>query len=71
MSGSDIRLRRVSVGLSQEQLGLFIGVSMPTISRWETGSLKIQPKYLPKIERVLGICEKHFENMRRELTQVA
>lgn len=71
MTGLDVRQRRLSVGLTQEQFGRFVGVSMPTVCRWETGSLKIQPKYFPKIERVLSICEKHFENMRRELTQVA
>lgn len=37
MNGKQIRENRIKSGLSQEALAKIIGVSVRTVSRWETG----------------------------------
>ena len=44
-----IKRKRLEAGLSQEKLALEIGVFQSTVSAWEQGKSKPQPKNLKKI----------------------
>jgi len=46
-------MKRLEAGLSQEQLALEIGVFQSTVSDWETGKSKPQPRNLKKMSEVL------------------
>jgi DNA-binding transcriptional regulator YiaG len=48
-----IREIRESVGLSQEKFASRLGVSSPTIRRWENGRTKPSPLALKQIEGLL------------------
>lgn len=47
-------------GLTQENLAEMCGVSLATISRWETGSLQPKPRNLKKLAEVLETDEASF-----------
>lgn len=38
-SGAEIKVLRKSLGLSQKEFEHFLGVSSPSVSRWETGAV--------------------------------
>lgn len=42
MTGAELKERRKSLGMTQEQLAEYWGVPQPTISNWETGTWPIQ-----------------------------
>jgi transcriptional regulator with XRE-family HTH domain len=48
-----IRKKRIEAGLSQEQLALEIGVFQSTVSDWEQGNTKPQPRNLKKLSDIL------------------
>lgn len=48
-----IRELRLSTGLTQEQFAAHIGVTYPTINRWENGRSKPSPLAMEKIEQKL------------------
>lgn len=56
----DLRRQRRALDLSQEELGDFLGVSVNTISRWETGALMIRhPRMLRlAIDTIAGLLER-------------
>ena len=41
--------------LTQDQLAELLGVSKPTVSRWETGERRVDIDLIPKISEVTGI----------------
>jgi len=53
--GDNIRNMRLSKGMSQEELGLKLGVSSNAVSRWENGVCKPSKRSLSAIAMVLGI----------------
>lgn len=55
-----IRGKRLEAGLSQEQLALEIGVFQSTVSAWEQGKSKPQPKNLKKIAEACGCTVKEI-----------
>jgi transcriptional regulator with XRE-family HTH domain len=42
MDGSELKRRRVMLGMSQEQLAKRLGVTQNAISRWESGKVAIR-----------------------------
>jgi transcriptional regulator with XRE-family HTH domain len=48
-----IRELRLETGLTQEKFGASLGVSYPTVSRWENGVAKPSPLAIQKIEKRL------------------
>lgn len=54
-----IRELRERTGLTQEKFAAKLGVTFPTINRWENGRAKPSPLALQKIEELLrGLGEK-------------
>lgn len=53
LAPKDIRSIRKRYGLTQSQFELMLGVSAPTVSRWETGSV-VQTKVADNLMRVIG-----------------
>jgi len=47
MTGQELRALRRGLGLTQERLGVELGVPQNTIARWETGARRIaHPRWL-------------------------
>jgi len=55
-----LRRFREGRGLSQAELGRRLGVSGPTISRYETGEMQIDADQLPRFAAELGITPAQF-----------
>ena len=51
--GQLIRAIRVETGLTQEQFAAELGVTYPTINRWENGHTKPSPLAMQKILKML------------------
>ncbi|QIR41753.1 helix-turn-helix transcriptional regulator (plasmid) [Tolypothrix sp. PCC 7910] len=68
--GKLIRELRLLKGLTQEQFAVSLGVTYPTINRWENGRSKPSPLAMEKIEvqliqigdRGQDLIEKYLEN---------
>lgn len=54
MTGEDIRSRRQSKGLTQEQLAAKLKVSVTSLNRWENNKRKPSPLALGRLRAVLG-----------------
>ena len=51
-----IRSKRKSLGLTTEQIANFVGVSAPTVTRWETGEIKnIKNDKIMKLATILEV----------------
>ena len=48
-----MRAVRKSLGLTQEKMAARLGVSFPTINRWENGRSQPSPLALQRIEQIL------------------
>ena len=51
--GKLIRELRIETGLTQEKFGAVLGVTYPTVSRWENGLAIPSPLAIKKIEKQL------------------
>ena len=49
-----IKKSRVSIGMTQDELGKRLGVKQPTISMWETNRAQPRAELLPKLADILG-----------------
>ena len=49
-----VRKLRKRTGLTQEKFAAKLGVTFPTINRWENGRAKPSPLAMQKIEELLG-----------------
>ena len=54
--GTKIRLLRVTLGLTQEELATKLHTGGAVVSNWELMRTLPQPRFLPQLARVLG-CE--------------
>lgn len=54
MSGAELRVRRLTAGLSQEKLARELGVSLSAVYKWEAGIRPIRPLAAHAIEAVLS-----------------
>ena len=54
-----VRELREMTGLSQEKIAAKLGVTFPTINRWERGKAKPSPLAMNRIEDILRSLGKH------------
>jgi len=58
--GSRVRMRRITVGMSQEKLGEALGVTFQQIQKYEKGSNRISASRMQNIAQVLGVPVSYF-----------
>jgi DNA-binding transcriptional regulator YiaG len=51
--GNLIRELRLAIGLTQEQFAAVLGVTYPTVNRWERGRAKPSPMAMKLIKEIL------------------
>ena len=59
-----IRELRNRLGLTQEKMASQLGVTFPTINRWENGRAKPSPLALKQIEDLLGAIGEKGQDLR-------
>lgn len=58
--GSRVRMRRITVGMSQEKLGEALGVTFQQIQKYEKGSNRISASRMQSTAQVLGVPVSFF-----------
>jgi len=58
--GSRVRVRRMLIGMSQEQLGEALGITVPQVQKYEKGMNRIGASRLHKIAGVLNVPITYF-----------
>ena len=53
--GRRLKLRRLQLGLSQESLGLALGVTFEEVEKYETGNVRIEVARLQQIAEILRV----------------
>ncbi len=61
-----VRELRRRLGLTQEKLAAALGVTFPTVNRWENGRAKPSPLALQRIERLIRELGAIGEDLLRE-----
>ena len=61
-----IRNLREQIGLTQEKFATKLGVTLPTINRWENGRAKPSPLAMQKVEELLRSMGKKGESLLSE-----
>jgi len=59
-----VRELRARLGLTQEKMAVRLGVTFPTINRWENGRAKPSPLALKQIEDLLATLGNDGEKLR-------
>ena len=62
--GKLIRELRLGAGLTQEKFAVKLGVTYPTINRWENGHTKPSPLAMQKIEQMLKHRDLYGQHVR-------
>ena len=57
--GSRVRMRRISIGMSQEKLGDMLGLTFQQVQKYEKGTNRISVSRLVDIAKILGV-DIHF-----------
>lgn len=57
--GSRVRMRRISIGMSQEKLGDMLGLTFQQVQKYEKGMNRISVGRLVDIAKILGV-DIHF-----------
>ena len=60
--GSRVRMRRVSIGMSQEKLGDMLGLTFQQVQKYEKGTNRISVSRLVDIAKILGVDIHFFFN---------
>lgn len=59
--GATIREARLQKGLTQQELGDMLGVSKPTVAKWESGmTINIPRKHQAKLAEILGLSADYL-----------
>ena len=58
--GSRVRMRRMLIGMSQEQLGEALGITVPQVQKYEKGVNRIGASRLHKIAGILDVPITYF-----------
>ena len=67
--GEQIKTHRKAVGLTQEQVANYLGVSTPAVNKWEKGNTYPDISLLPALARLLKIDMNELFSFREELTE--
>jgi transcriptional regulator with XRE-family HTH domain len=65
-TGDLVRQLRTRLGLTQEKLAARLGVTFPTINRWENGRANPSPLALKQIEDLLAALGKEGDDLRSQ-----
>ena len=68
MTNEQFRALRYFLGMTQQEFAAFLGVSKATVSRVETGDMKVSPKLKARIVSKLTI-DKEFMQFYENLTR--
>jgi transcriptional regulator with XRE-family HTH domain len=60
--GSRVRMRRISIGMSQEKLGDMLGLTFQQVQKYEKGMNRISVGRLVEIAKILGVDIHFFFN---------
>jgi len=60
--GSRVRMRRISIGMSQEKLGDLLGLTFQQVQKYEKGTNRISVSRLVDIARILSVDIHFFFN---------
>jgi len=60
--GTRVRMRRISIGMSQERLGDMLGLTFQQVQKYEKGTNRISVGRLVDIAQVLGVGIDFFFN---------
>jgi transcriptional regulator with XRE-family HTH domain len=70
--GKRLRLRRTLLGMSQEKLGVAVGLTFQQVQKYERGANRIGASRLYDLSRVLGVSVNYFfEEMPEAVTPAA
>ena len=58
----EIKRRRLSRKITQEEFAEKVGVTWSSVARWETGEVAPTIKYLPKFGEIPGVSEQDLLN---------
>ena len=58
--GRRLRQRRIALGISQEQLGVELGLTFQQVQKYEKGQNRISDGRLYKIAQILSVSVEHF-----------
>jgi transcriptional regulator with XRE-family HTH domain len=58
--GSRVRLRRITLGMSQEKLGGRLGITFQQIQKYERGTNRVSASRLQEAARALGVPAAYF-----------
>lgn len=61
-----VRTLRESLGLTQEKLAAKLGVTFPTINRWENGKTTPSPLAMKQIQDLLDSLGSEGQRLRRK-----
>lgn len=67
--GDQIKKYRKNAGLTQEQVGNYLGVTPPAVNKWEKGNTYPDISLLPALARLLKIDMNELFSFREELTE--
>ena len=67
--GERLRKIRKCMGLTQEQVANYLGVSTPAVNKWEKGNTYPNISLLPALARLLKIDMNELFSFREELTE--
>ncbi len=63
--GEQIKNYRKTVGLTQEQVANYLGVSTPAVNKWEKGNTYPDISLLPALARLLNFRKFHWTALQR------
>lgn len=64
--GQQIRQLRLEMGLTQEQFAVRLGVSFPTVNRWENQKTKPSPLAFQKLQKLILVFKRKNQLKHRD-----
>jgi putative transcriptional regulator len=61
---------RLEMGLTQEQFAAKLGVSFPTVNRWENKKTKPSPLAIQKLQKILSALKKKKNTSQESVEEI-